>query len=101
MPDGTSRGFTWLIDAKSVITFPCPEKPLDRPGLYEIRGLAWSGNGKVSRDVVSTDGGKNWQSARLHAPELSKPLTKFTVEWRWAGGAALSESRVVHETGYA
>ena len=31
MPDGTSRGFTWLIDAKSVITFPCPEKPLDRP----------------------------------------------------------------------
>ena len=39
MPDGTSRGFTWLIDAKSVITFPCPEKPLDGPGLYEIRGL--------------------------------------------------------------
>ena len=31
MPDGTSRGFTWLIDAKSVITFPCPEKPLTGP----------------------------------------------------------------------
>ena len=66
MPDGTSRGFTWLIDAKSVITFPCPEKPLDGPGLYEIRGLAWTGNGKVKRVDVSMDGGINWQSARLH-----------------------------------
>ena len=76
MPDGTSRGFTWLIDAKSVVTFPCPEKPLDGPGLYEIRGLAWTGNGKVKRVDVSTDGGVNWQTARLHDPVLSKALTK-------------------------
>ena len=85
MPDGTSRGFTWLIDAKSVITFPCPEKPLDGPGLYEIRGLAWTGNGKVRRVDVSMDGGVNWQSARLHEPVLSKALTKFTLPWRWDG----------------
>ena len=100
MPDGTSRGFTWLIDAKSVITFPCPEKPLDGPGLYEIRGLAWSGNGKVKRVDVSTDGGVNWQSARLHEPVLSKALTKFTLPWRWDGQPALLESRVIDETGY-
>ena len=51
----TSRGFTWLIDAKSVVTFPCPEKPLDGPRLYEIRGLAWTGNGKVRRVDVTTE----------------------------------------------
>ena len=39
MPDGTSRGFTWLIDAKSVITFPCPEKPLERPGPLRNQGI--------------------------------------------------------------
>jgi sulfane dehydrogenase subunit SoxC len=100
MPDGTSRGFTWLIDAKSVITFPCPEKPLDRPGQYEIRGLAWSGNGKVKRVDVSTDGGVNWQSARLHEPVLPKALTKFTLPWRWDGEPALLESRAIDETGY-
>ncbi len=100
MPDGSSRGFTWLIDAKSVITFPCPEKPLDRPGQYEIRGLAWSGNGKVKRVDVSTDGGVNWQSARLHEPVLSKALTKFTLPWHWDGQPALLESRVIDETGY-
>jgi sulfane dehydrogenase subunit SoxC len=100
MPDGTSRGFTWLIDAKSVITFPCPEKPLDGPGLYEIRGLAWTGNGKVKRVDVSMDGGVNWQSARLHEPVLSKALTRFALPWRWDGRPALLESRVIDETGY-
>jgi sulfane dehydrogenase subunit SoxC len=100
MPDGSSRGFTWLIDAKSVITFPCPEKPLDRPGQHEIRGLAWSGNGKVKRVDVSTDGGVNWQSARLHEPVLPKALTKFTLPWRWDGEPALLESRAIDETGY-
>src|SRR5665213_2297207 len=100
MPDGTSRGFTWLIDAKSVITFPCPEKPLAVPGLYEIRGLAWTGNGKVKRVDVSADGGVNWQTARLHEPVLSKALTRFTLPWRWDGQPVFLQSRVIDETGY-
>jgi sulfane dehydrogenase subunit SoxC len=100
MPDGTSRGFTWLIDAKSVITFPCPEKPLERPGLHEIRGLAWSGGGRIKRVDVSVDGGINWQTAQLHEPVLSKALTKFTLAWRWDGQPALLESRAIDETGY-
>ena len=77
-----------------------PEKPLDGPGLYEIRGLAWTGNGKIRRVDVSTDGGVNWQTARLHEPVLSKALTKFTLPWRWDGQPALLESRVIDETGY-
>ena len=100
MPDGTARGFTWVLDAKSVITFPCPEKPLAKPGLYEIRGLAWSGKGKVKEVHVSADGGVNWQRAQLEEPVLSKALTRFTLPWRWDGRPALLESRVVDETGY-
>ena len=100
MPDGTSRGFTWLIDAKSVITFPCPEKPLSGPGLYEIRGLAWSGKGKIKAVDVSLDGGVNWQRAELKEPVLTKALTRFTLPWRWDGQPALLQSRVIDETGY-
>jgi sulfane dehydrogenase subunit SoxC len=100
MPNGKSRGFTWLIDAKSVITFPCPEKPLSGPGLYEIRGLAWTGNGKVREVHVSTDGGVNWQKAELKEPVLSKALTRFVFPWRWDGKPALLESRVIDETGF-
>lgn len=101
MPDGKSRGFTWLIDAKSVITFPCPEKPLRHgAGSYEIRGLAWSGRGKVREVHVSADGGANWQQAQLHEPVLSKALTRFSMPWNWNGKPTLIESRVIDETGY-
>lgn len=100
MPDGKSRGFTWLIDAKSVITFPCPEKPLSGPGLYEIRGLAWTGNGRIKEVHVSTDGGVNWQQAELKGPVLPKALTRFAIPWRWDGKPALLESRAVDEKGF-
>jgi sulfane dehydrogenase subunit SoxC len=100
MADGTSRGFTWVNDAKSVITFPCPEKPLSGAGLYEIRGLAWTGRGKIKAVDVSFDGGVNWQRAALQAPVLTKALTRFTLPWHWDGKPALLESRAVDETGY-
>ena len=100
MPDGKARGFTWVNEAKSVITSPCPEKPVAAPGLYEVRGLAWSGHGKVKAVDVSFDGGVNWHSAQLQEPVLSKALTRFTIPWRWDGQPALLESRAVDETGY-
>jgi sulfane dehydrogenase subunit SoxC len=100
MADGSSRGFTWVNDAKSVITIPCPEKPLSGPGLYEIRGLAWTGRGKIRAVDVSFDGGVNWRRAALTEPVLTKALTRFTLPWRWDGKPALLESRAVDETGY-
>jgi sulfane dehydrogenase subunit SoxC len=100
MPDGTARGFTWVLDAKSVITFPCPEKPLSGPGLYEIRGLAWSGKGKVKEVHVSADGGINWRPAQIQQPVFSKALTRFTLPWRWDGSPVFLESRAIDETGY-
>ena len=100
LADGKARGFTFVMDAKSVITFPCPEKPLRGAGIYEIRGLAWSGRGKVKAVDVSLDGGVNWQRAELHAPVRSKALTRFTYAWRWDGKPVLLQSRAVDETGY-
>jgi len=100
MADGRSRGFTWLIYAKSVITFPCPEKPAKGPGIYEIRGFAWSGKGRITHVDVSTDGGVNWQRARLQEPVLPKAMTRFTHEWRWDGKPALLQSRAVDDTGF-
>lgn len=100
MPDGVARGFTWAIDAKSVITDPCPEKPLPGPGLYEVRGLAWTGHGKVKAVDISADGGVNWTRAKLHEPILSKALVHFTMPWRWDGKPVLLQSRVTDETGY-
>ncbi len=100
MPDGTARQFTFVQEANSVITAPCPEKPLRDKGLYEIRGLAWSGRGNIRRVDVSVDGGDNWRSASLQEPVLSKALTRFRIPWNWDGGPAFLQSRAIDETGY-
>ena len=96
MPDGKARGFTWVNEAKSVITFPCPEKPAAATGLYEIRELAWCGRGKIKQVDVSVDGGRNWHTAQLDDPILSKALTRFSLPMalgRHTGLAAIARGR--------
>lgn len=99
MPDGRAREFTWAMDVKSVITSPCPEKPLREHGLCEIRGLAWSGRGRIRRVDISFDGGVNWQPTELKGLVLPKALTRFSLPWRWQGQPALLQSRAIDETG--
>jgi sulfane dehydrogenase subunit SoxC len=99
MPDGTARQFTLVMEAKSVITSPSGGQQI-RPGFVEIRGLAWSGRGRVTRVEVSTDGGQAWQAATLQEPVLSTCTTAFRFGWHWNGQEAIIQSRCMDETGY-
>src|SRR5438477_9722739 len=58
MPDGKWRKFSMVMETKSVITTPSGGQSI-KPGFHEIRGLAWSGTGKIRAVDVSTDGGKS------------------------------------------
>lgn len=100
LPDGKARWFTFVMEAKSVITRPAGGQALDGPGFYEITGLAWSGRGVVTRVEVSTDGGRTWQDAQLNAPVLPKAVTRFSLAWRWDGGETSLQSRCTDDTGY-
>ncbi|HVF65767.1 MAG TPA: sulfite dehydrogenase [Casimicrobiaceae bacterium] len=100
MPDGKLRQYTWIQEAKSVITSPSGGQTIAERGYREITGLAWSGRGKVKRVDVSADGGRNWRTARLQEPVLTKALTRFRLDWDWQGQPALLQSRVIDETGY-
>lgn len=100
LPNGQARMFTWVMDAKSVITSPSPEMPLKQEGANIIKGLAWSGRGRIERVDVTLDGGRNWQTASLHGPVLPKCLTRFTFDWVWDGSPVLLQSRCIDETGY-
>jgi sulfane dehydrogenase subunit SoxC len=100
MPNGTARQFTFVMEAKSVITFPSGGLQLRDHGFYEISGLAWSGRGRITRVDVSTDGGANWEQARLQEPVLTKCLTRFRLPWRWDGSPSRLQSRAIDETGY-
>lgn len=99
--DGNARQFTFVMDAKSLITSPSVGMRLpDKPGIYQISGIAWSGRGKVVRVEVSTDNGKHWQDAELQTPILDKAFTRFNWAWRWHGETAILQSRVTDESGY-
>ncbi len=100
LKEGKVAQFNFPLDAKSVITKPSPGVNMTAPGLYEISGIAWSGNGKISKVEVSADGGKSWAPAALSEPVLSKAITRFRIPWRWSGGPAILQSRAIDETGY-
>lgn len=99
MPDGTARMFTFVMEAKSVVTYPSGGQII-KPGFCEITGLAWSGKGLIRRVEVSTDGGRAWKDAALQEPRLSKAFTRFRLPWKWDGGEAELQSRCTDETGY-
>ncbi|MGH7713680.1 MAG: sulfite dehydrogenase, partial [Gemmatimonadaceae bacterium] len=81
-------------------TYPTYPVQLAAPGWIEIRGLAWSGRGRITAVDVSTDGGRSWVAATLQEPVLEKALVRFTHGWRWNGQAATLMSRAVDATGY-
>ena len=99
LPDGRIRQFSFEMEANSVITSPaCPDEI--EPGWLEIRGLAWSGSGKIAKVEVSTDAGQNWSVAELQGPVLAKSHTRFRYLWNWQGKPAVIMSRAMDQTGY-
>ncbi|RVT87826.1 sulfite dehydrogenase [Inhella crocodyli] len=100
MPDGKHRQYSSIQECKSVVTTPSGGQVLLDKGYYNVSGLAWSGRGKVKRVDVSVDGGRNWRTARLEGPVMSKCLTRFNIDWVWDGKPALVQSRAMDDTGY-
>ncbi|WP_316758549.1 sulfite dehydrogenase [Pedobacter aquatilis] len=93
------RMFSFELDARSIITYPAYPAKINK-GYVQIRGIAWSGRGKVEKVEVSLDRGQTWQIANLQEPVLSKAHTYFRYEWNWDGDATEILSRVTDETGY-
>ncbi len=100
LPNGTARQFSFVMDAKSIITSPAYPDVLTGPGWWEIRGLAWSGRGRIERVEISTDGGSTWHLAELQTPVLPKCHTRFRYLWQWDGNPTTLMSRATDETGY-
>ena len=99
LPGGKAYQFYFLQDVKSFITHPSPGLVMKGQGVYEISGLAYSGNGRISKVIVSADGGTSWAQAALQEPVLSQAFTRFRIPWRWDGGQAILQSRAWDEAG--
>ena len=101
LPNGKAYQFFFLQEVKSFITHPSFGLKLNGPGFYEISGIAYSANGRISKVMVSADGGSTWAQAALQEPVLSKAFTRFRAPWRWDGGPAVLQSRAWDEAGNA
>jgi sulfane dehydrogenase subunit SoxC len=99
LANGTARQFSFVMDAKSIITAPAYPRRVTPNAWTQITGIAWSGRGKIVRVDVSTDGGKTWLVATLQEPVLSLAHTRFTLPWQGDGRPAVLMSRAVDETG--
>ncbi|MBI2906808.1 MAG: sulfite dehydrogenase [Chloroflexi bacterium] len=94
-----SRQFTFLMDCKSLITWPSGGQTVPSAGIWEIHGLAWSGRGHIQLVEVSVDGGNNWHPAKLEQPVLPLCHTRFRYLWKWDGREALIMSRATDSSG--
>jgi sulfane dehydrogenase subunit SoxC len=99
LANGTARQFSFVMDAKSIITSPSYPGRVTANAWTQILGLAWSGRAKIVRVDVSTDGGKSWVVADLQDPVLPLAHTRFRLSWQWDGRPTVIMSRAVDETG--
>lgn len=87
------------IQVKSLMTSPVDGAVLHK-GSLDVRGVAWSGSGKIVRVEVSADAGASWRMARLDIPSGAYDWTlwRATVDARETGHVDLV-CRAVDERG--
>ena len=83
LKDGTARIFSFVMDAKSIITSPSVPNRLTGQGWRPVSGVAWSGRGRITSVEISADNGTTWHAA-IVVPSTRMPsnnlLTPFTVQ---------------------
>jgi DMSO/TMAO reductase YedYZ molybdopterin-dependent catalytic subunit len=50
-------------------------------GTHLLRGRSWSGQGRIKKVDVSTDGGDTWRPARLREPNIDMAWVRWDVDW--------------------
>jgi sulfane dehydrogenase subunit SoxC len=99
LPGGKTWRFHFLMEVKSFVTYPSFGHSLSGPGYYTISGVAYSGEGRIAKVMVSADGGTSWGEAALQGPVHDKAFTRFHMPWRWDGQPAVLQSRAWDEAG--
>ena len=97
--DGKADMFSLEMGVKSLITSPSGKMTLNRKGIYEISGIAWSGAGSIRQVEVSADGGKSWATAALQSESRALSLMRFRIPWQWTGQHATLQSRATDDRG--
>jgi sulfane dehydrogenase subunit SoxC len=98
-PDDKVTWFRMEHPPNSCILRPSGGHTMTRHGFQEIRGVAWSGGGKITKVEVTTDGGRTWKDAEVQGPVHAKAHTRFVFPWNWNGEEVTIASRATDERG--
>ena len=80
-PEDPDKRMLTAMGVKTLIVSPRDEdSPLPR-GEHAIRGLAWSGEGKIVRVEVSTDGGATWRDAHVEESPDRWLWVRWSAVW--------------------
>ena len=100
LPDGKAWRFHFVQEVKSFITHPSFGQSLKGPGYYDISGVAYSGDGRIAKVMVSADGGEELGRGRACRGRCTpKAFTRFRMPWRWDGQPVVLQSRAWDEAG--
>lgn len=87
------------LNVKSLIASPGQDAVLT-PGRHEIRGVAWTGPGRVTKVEVATTPGGPWAEAEFVGPDREFAWRSWRYEWAPdRPGAYLLQSRATDSTG--
>ena len=101
MPDGTAREFTFVMEAKSVITSPSGGQRLPGPGFVEITRAGLVGTRTDRRGSTSPPtAGRPGRRRRCRSRCCRWPGPASGCPWQWDGQPAQLQSRAIDETGY-
>jgi sulfite oxidase len=70
-----------------------------RPGVHELRGVAFSGEAGIDRVELSFDGGKSWTQAQLEGPSTAYGFRVFRYPWKAEAGSYAVACRATDTTG--
>jgi DMSO/TMAO reductase YedYZ molybdopterin-dependent catalytic subunit len=69
------------LSVKSVISAPADGTSL-RAGKLSVHGAAWAGEADITKVEISTDGGANWNSAKLGHEQAHYAWRLWTYDWK-------------------
>jgi len=87
------------LKVKSLISTPT-KGSIVSPGLHKIKGVAWSGDGSITKVEVSTDDDRTWHSAKLEEPCGTYSWQHWEYDWEATClGHSLLRSRATDSQG--
>lgn len=70
------------MHVKASIVSPMLDEAVPRNKSYKMLGLAWAGESDIAQVEVSTDGGQQWNKARLTGPSIRYAWRQWEYDWQ-------------------